>query len=414
MRALFVTPYLPFPPTAGNALRTWPLLRAAAQAFGADLLTFGDSLPAESVSEFARLELTCRLVPPVGRSRLTRLAHLPDPTQPDLVGRMWSPAMVDALVDMLTARPYEVLQVEGLELFSVVRRALERLPGTARRPALVYDAHNAEHQLQQRAYEIAMSTPRQWPAALYSLLQAAKLRRFERMVCRMVDRVIATSDVDRRALQRLADVDALVVPNAVDTEHYRPQPRPENGSPTLVFGGTMSYRPNVDAVCWFGAEVWPRIRRDVSDGRLLIVGRDPAPAVRHLASDEGIMVTGAVDDERSYYARADLFIVPMRFGGGARLKILQAMAMEIPVLSTTLGCEGIELPAEAVRLADDEERFAGAAVGLLRDESGRRALARAGRAAVVQRYDWSKVAEPAVDALASLAARHQPLAPPQE
>ena len=414
MRALFVTPYLPFPPTAGNALRTWPLLRAAAQRFGADLLTFGDALPEESASEFARLGLMCRLVPPSGRSRLTRLAHLPDPSQPDLVGRMWSPAMADALVDILSARDYEVLQIEGLELFLIVRRALDRLSSAARRPVLVYDAHNAEYQLQHRAFQIAMTTPRQWPAALYSLLQAAKLRRFEKSVCRMVDQVIAASDVDRRALQRLAGVDALVIPNAVDTEHYRPQPRTQNESPTLVFGGTMSYRPNVDAVCWFCAEIWPLVKRGVRDARLLIVGRDPAPAVLRLASDEGIIVTGAVDDERSYYARADLFIVPMRFGGGARLKILQAMAMEIPVLSTTLGCEGIDLPDEAVRLADNGERFAAAAVALLRDESGRRALARAGRAAVVQRYDWSRVAEPAVDALELLAARHRTLVPPKE
>lgn len=414
MRALFVTPYLPFPPTAGNALRTWPLLRAATQRFGADLLTFGESLPKEAAYEFARLDLSCRLVPPPGRSRLTRLAHLPDPRQPDLVGRMWSPAMVDSLVEMLTARRYDVLQIEGLELFSVVRSALERLPSAARRPALVYDAHNAEYQLQQRAFQIAISTPRQWPAALYSLLQAAKLRRFERRVCRMVDQVIATSDVDQCALRQLAGVDALVIPNAVDTERYQPQDRPRNESPTLVFGGTMSYRPNVDAVCWFCTEVWPLVRRELGNCRLIIVGRDPAPAVLGMASNEGIMVTGAVDDERPYYARADLFIVPMRFGGGARLKILQAMAMEIPVLSTTLGCEGINLPDDAIRLADGGERFAAAAVELLRDETGRRALARAGRDAVVRRYDWSRVAEPAVDALEMLAARHQPSVPPRE
>ncbi len=414
MRALFVAPYLPFPPTAGNALRTWPLLRAAAQRFGADLLTFGKGLPEEAATEFARLDLTCRLVPQVDRSRLTRLAHLPDPSQPDLVGRMWSPAMVDGLVDMLTGRPYEILQVEGLELFSTVRQALDRLPTAARRPALVYDAHNAEHQLQQRAAQIAVSTPRQWPVALYSLLQAAKLRRFERTVSRMADQVFAASEVDRRALQRLSGVDSLVIPNAVDIEHYRPQNRPGNESPTLVFGGTMSYRPNVDAMRWFCAEVWPLVRRDLGDCRLHIVGRDPTPAVLEMASNEGIMVTGAVDDERSYYALADLFIVPMRFGGGARLKILQAMAMEIPVLSTTLGCEGIDLPSEAIRLADDGERFAAATVALLRDEAGRGTLARAGRDAVVNRYDCYRVAEPAVDALERLAAGRQPQVPPKE
>ena len=414
MRALFVTPYLPFPPTAGNALRTWPLVRAASQRLGADLLTFGESLSDDVSSEFAGLGLTCRLVPPPERSRLTRLAHLPDPSQPDLVGRMWSPAMVEALVEMMTARRYDVLQIEGLELFSIVRVALERLPSAARHPALVYDAHNAEYQLQQRAFQIAISTPRQWPAALYSLLQAAKLRRFERRVCRMVDQVIAASEVDRLALKRLAGIDALVIPNAVDTEHYRPHALPRNDCPTLVFGGTMSYRPNVDAVCWFCTEIWPLVRRELGNCRLIIVGRDPAPAVVGLASNEGIMVTGAVDDERPYYARADLFIVPMRFGGGARLKILQAMAMEVPVLSTTLGCEGIDLPDEAIRVADDGGRFASAAVDLLRDETGRRALARAGRAAVVKSYDWSRVAEPAVDAIQSLTARHQSPVPPRE
>ena len=177
----------------------------------------------------------------------------------------------------------------------------------------------------------------------------------------------------------------------------------------------MSYRPNVDAASWFGAELWPLIRRELMGTAACSLS---AAIRRRRCSDwpQTRVSWSQVPSTTSgpTMLGRDLFIVPMRFGGGARLKILQAMAMEIPVLSTTLGCEGIDLPAEAIRLADDGERFAAAALDLLRDESGRRELARAGRAAVVHRYDWSSVAGPAVDALAALANRHKPLVPPKE
>ena len=270
---------------------------------------------------------------------------------------------------------------------------------------LVFDDHNAEYILQQRAFETDARQPRRWMGALYSLIQWQKLRRYEARVCRAFDRVVAVSPADAQALQRLVPgLEVTVVLNGVDTECYNDQFLMTNdqarighwdlviGHWSLVFTGKMDFRPNVDAVLWFCQEILPSIRRERPSVRFTIVGRDPHPRVLALARDPQVTVTGYVEDVRPYIAGAAVYVVPLRMGGGTRLKVLEAMAMGQAIVSTTLGCEGVVLtPGREAALADTAQEFAWRVVELLGDEGRRRSMGQQARRLVEARYDWRAI-----------------------
>jgi len=205
--------------------------------------------------------------------------------------------------------------------------------------------------------------------------------------------VVAVSEADRAALQRLVPgLDVTIVPNAVDVATYTSNDiQPSRLPPrSLIFTGKMDFRPNVDAVLWFCQEVLPQIRRKLPDARFYIVGQSPHRRVLRLADDPAVTVTGYVDDVRSYIAGACVYVVPLRIGGGTRLKVLEAMAMGKPIVSTSLGCEGFEglETGQELSLADTQDDFAQRVIELLGDASRREKLGQAARRFVEQRYDW--------------------------
>jgi glycosyltransferase involved in cell wall biosynthesis len=264
-----------------------------------------------------------------------------------------------------------------------------------RPPRLVFDEHNAEYVLQKRVFETDIGVPSRWPGAVYSFLQWQKLRRFEAWACRQVDAVTAVSDVDARALQRLVPgLDVAVVPNGIDVAMHAAYVAPRDALParSLVFTGTMDYRPNVDAVLWFVNSVYPLIQERVPDVRFYIVGRQPHPRLDPLRRRRGIVITGEVPDTRPYIAGADVYVIPLRSGGGTRFKVLEAMTLRRPIVSTTMGCDGFPVVSgrEAI-LADEPEAFAREVITLLADGNRREALGRAGFEFAASNYDWSAI-----------------------
>ncbi|MBI3287335.1 MAG: glycosyltransferase, partial [Chloroflexi bacterium] len=162
---------------------------------------------------------------------------------------------------------------------------------------------------------------------------------------------------------------------------------------SLVFTGKMDFRPNVDGVLWFFERVWPRVREQLPEARFVVVGRNPSPRLRALRVDPRAVVTGTVPDVRPYLRQAQLYVVPLRMGGGTRLKVLEAMAMGKPIVSTSLGCEGIDLiPGRELIVADRAEDFSQWVIDLWQDEWRRRELARRARQLVEERYDWRGIA----------------------
>jgi glycosyltransferase involved in cell wall biosynthesis len=226
--------------------------------------------------------------------------------------------------------------------------------------------------------------------------------------------VLAVSEADRDTFARLypgaATAPIHVVPTGVDTTFFAPaDASPEAASPrgsrSLIFTGSMDWLPNADAMLFFCRDILPLIRAEEPDVALSIVGRAPTPAVRRLAADHGVEVTGRVDDVRPYMREAAVYVVPLRIGGGTRLKIFEAMAMAKAVVSTAVGAEGLPVTGgEHLLLADEPRGFARAVVRLLRDLDRRRAIEQAARQLVVSQYDWSVVAGDLESALTRFAA----------
>ncbi len=227
--------------------------------------------------------------------------------------------------------------------------------------------------------------------------------RFERTALGRFDLVLAVSEADRDTFQRLYPdtlrTPAHVVQTGVDTAYFAPAAAPERRA-HLVFTGSMDWLPNEDGMQYFVRDILPRIRQVEPDATLSIIGRSPTPAVKRLADDAGIEVTGRVDDVRPHIAAGAVYVVPLRIGGGTRLKIFEAMAMGKAVVSTTVGAEGLPVtPGQNIVIADEPARFAQAVVHMIRDGDARRKIETEARRIVVERYDWAAVAQDFEDAL---------------
>jgi glycosyltransferase involved in cell wall biosynthesis len=266
--------------------------------------------------------------------------------------------------------------------------AVPNIPRAKEIPLVLFE-HNVEYMIWRR---LAALERRPVHRALLEI-EWRKVRRAERAACLRADLTIAVSEADRRELVRLAPRSRITaIPTGVDTTYFKPAGNPVTGN-RLVFTGSMDWYPNEDAVLYFGSQILPRIRAYMPDVSVTIVGRNPSAHLRASAERMGLNVTGTVDDVRPYMDEADVYIVPLRAGGGTRLKIFEALAMGKAVVSTTVGAEGLALmPGRDVCLADDPDEFAGAVIGLLDDAPRRRALGEAGRLLVETRYSWDRVA----------------------
>jgi glycosyltransferase involved in cell wall biosynthesis len=427
MKILFLTPQLPYPPQKGTALRNWGLISGLAKRHEVSVLSFLD--PGQSSDLDDALTATCRveIVEPPLRSLRTRLRDMLLTSKPDMALRLASDAYARRLADWLAREHFDVVHVEGIEMapyLDVIDKIYEPLrklrdaslaqssvvgddavslksasePSQGSRPLIVFDDHNCEYLLQKRTFLTDVRIPTRWLGAAYSFVQWQRLRRYEAQACRRADRVLAVSKADAAALRELVpDVEVTVVPNGIDTRMYTPTPAHAD-TQTLVFTGTMDFRPNVDAVLWFAREVLHKIGAQVADVRFLAVGQRPHRRLDVLRGNPAVELTGFVDDPRPYIADAAVYVVPLRMGGGTRFKILEALAMGKPVVSTTLGAEGFPvMHGRELLLADDPDAFAEAVVSLL-NEPGRGAkLGQAGRAFVEARYDW-RVIVPLVEA----------------
>jgi glycosyltransferase involved in cell wall biosynthesis len=256
---------------------------------------------------------------------------------------------------------------------------------------MVLFQHNVEAAIWERHAQVASHPVKR----LYMREQWRRMRAFEGRECRRFDKVIAVSREDRDALARaygLSDVEE--VPTGVATEFFRPGRAVARNGNEIVFTGSMDWLPNEDAVAWFAEAILPRIRAHVPDAQFTIVGRTPSQPVRELArTHRGITVTGSVPDVRPYMERAAVFVIPMRVAGGTRLKVYEAMGMEIPMVSTTIGIEGLPIRHDAELLvADEPEAFAAAVVRLLREPAlGARLAGNAARR-VRAEFGWYEVA----------------------
>ncbi len=389
MHLLFLTSQMPYPPHAGGALRAYGLISGlGAAGYTIDLITFvaaggGESDPTP-LSDLCEKIVTVPLPPRSGRDRLRDALFT---NHADMVQRFASPEFARALTALVTARAYDLAMIEGLEMspyLPILKQHVKKV---------VYDALNAEYDLQRLIYQVDRRNLTRLHAALYSLIQWRRLERVERSVCQMADAVVAVSDLDASLLQKLAPTTRLaVVPNGIYTAEYLPAPTKQLalGNAPLLFTGTMDYRPNVDAMVWFTESVLSEIRSAVPDARLFIVGNRPHPRLAGIRGRGDVEITGFVQDVAPFLHSAAVYVAPLRMGSGTRLKLLQAMAAGCAIVSTRIGAMGLDVTSgREMILADDAGGFASAVTMLLRDPERRRAMGVAAQKLVCERYDWS-------------------------
>ncbi len=392
MRILWLNASLLLPLDKGGRLRTWHLMRHLARRHRITYLSFADQqLPAAQRDDMS--EVCAELVtvpreerPKAGLPFYASVARsLFDPV-PYAVGQYRSRAYREAVTRELTKTAYDRIVCDFLV-------PAINTPKHAGVPSVLF-THNVEAEIWRRHAE----TERGWLKKRLFRSQWRRMSRFEARTLARFDRILAVSEVDRTTLQTLyADVMGAkpisVIPTGVDTAYFAGvQGEPANAR-NLVFIGSMDWLPNVDGVTYFAHDVLPRIRQAEPGVTFTIVGRAPTTAVRQLTEIPGIQVTGRVEDIRPFLGEAAVNVVPLRIGGGTRLKIFEAMAAGRATVSTSVGAEG--LPTEDGRhllLADDPGAFADAVVTLLRQPARRRALEAEARALVTWQYDWSAAA----------------------
>jgi glycosyltransferase involved in cell wall biosynthesis len=412
-KILVLTPQFPYPPQQGTTIRNYNLIAGLARRHEVHLLSFGDPDNDSRGTPVDDLCQTVHVVQPPHRTMGQRVKGLLFSRLPDMAQRLPSAEFGAALRQIMERAEPDVVEVEGIELAQYLFQASE-LRGDRARPLLVFDDHNAEYVLQQRAFETdvrqlwpfgadrqsqqGILRARRWIGAAYSFIQWRRLRGYERRACRTADRVVAVSETDAAVLRNLVpNLEPAIVPNGVDIDFYTAafEPLAESERPgrkDLVFTAKMDFRPNVDAVLWFVQEVLPLIRQESPETRFWAVGKNPDARLAPLSEDPGVRVTGWVDDQRPYIAAAAVYVIPLRIGGGTRLKVLEAMAMSKATVSTTLGCEGFELePGRELVIADTPAEFAAKVLALLRDPERRQALGKAAYQFAASTYDWSMI-----------------------
>lgn len=297
------------------------------------------------------------------------------------------PALQPALDRVLGQKHFDVV---NLEFPYLAHYRLRGSPAGTVPPPLAIDAHDVAWNIARQFARTAPSLTRR----IHAGINWRKLRREELAGFRTADGVYTCSVADRQRV--LADVPGArtaVIPNAADVDHYQPRPSdPPSDGRTVVYFGLLATIPNVDAVHWFVREIWPRILAARPDARCRIIGKGPPPSVQALAGPS-IEISGFVPDLRPHLASAAALVVPLRLGSGTRLKIVEGMAMARPIVSTTLGAEGIDaVPDRDILIADDPAGFAAAVLRLLQEPALGVRLGRAGRELAVARYAWSTAA----------------------
>ena len=406
MNVLVVSRCLPLPLHHGDRLILHHLLRTLGRrGHELDVLAFSlDGRDAAELPAARQLARSVDLVPEQPRSPARYLRRLLTGA-PRSPRQCWSPAMAAAIQERLIARRYDLVHFfGGIQVY-------EFGPLAAGRPRIIvpYESHGL---LLERAAAAATGIG----ARLRLRAALAVTRRFERTMYRGFDRVVLVSEVDAGYLRRLApDLPLVVIPNGVDAEHFTPRAAGD-GLPTLIFVGNFDYGPNQLAATSLVREVLPAVRAAVPEARLTLVGADPPPSIQRLAGD-GVTVTGWVSDIRPYLAAATCFVSPLTQGAGIRNKILEALAMEVPVVATPLSCDGIGVnPRRDVLLGDTPPALARQVVALLGNTALRQRVGAAGRALVTREHSWDAVASryetlyaeitgPARDAVTSRRAR---------
>jgi polysaccharide biosynthesis protein PslH len=386
MRILWIKTELLHPVDKGGRIRSYQMLRSLMRRHHITYLCLDDGSAAPDARVRAREYAHEVVTVPFQPARKGGLAYLAD-----LFGNLFSP------VPYIVARFHSAalrLQVERLAATSDLVVCDFLMPSINVADDLPAPSVLFQHNVEALIWQRRASVPQNPVQRAYMRLQWRRVRQYEAAQCRRFAHVVAVSAADAELMRREYGVDSVShVETGVDCEYFSAAPAARRTG--LVFVGSMDWMPNADGIRWFAAEVFPQIRASLPQTTLTVVGREPAAALRQLATaDSGITVTGTVPDVRPYVERAAVSVVPLRIGGGTRLKIYEAMAMGSPVVATTIGAEGLPVRHdEHLLIADGVAAQAAAVLELLRNPARAERLAGNALRFVRQHCSWDGVAE---------------------
>jgi glycosyltransferase involved in cell wall biosynthesis len=388
MRVLFLSQVLPYPLDAGPKMRSYFVLRHLAQNHEVTLLTFVRATDTpEAVAHLAEFCHAVHTVP-MQRNRLRDTKFLVQSLftgQPFLILRDHVPAMAAKIREMVRSEQFEMIHADQLWMAPYALIAQKVSP----QARLVLDQHNAVYLIPRRLAEADSNPIKQ----RFLAREARRLMLFEPEICRHFDHVVWVTGEDRQAVNSLPAPSSngyrpsTVIPICVNPTQIQPFERPQK-SYRITFLGGLHWPPNAQGVLWFAKHVFPQVRAQIPEARLIIIGKNPPAGL----TGEGIEVTGYVADPLPYLAEAGVFIVPLHAGGGMRVKILDAWSWGLPVVSTTVGAEGIKVHHEHnILQADTSEAFANAVVRIFSEPLLAQKLGQNGRKTVLEQYDWQAI-----------------------
>jgi polysaccharide biosynthesis protein PslH len=387
VKVLLLTQVLPYPPDSGPKVKTWNVLKYLARNHEVTLVSF---IRGDQSAEVRHLKKYCSAIHTVPMSReawrdgwfmiqslVTR--------HPYLMVRDERTAMHQMIKQVTTQTQFDIVHADQLNMAQYA----ERVMGAAK----ILDAHNALWLLYKRLWETMTPGPKKWLLGRDWRL----LKQYEGEICRRFDGLLTVSKEDKGALQEAAaqSLDATVIPIAIDTDEVVKVHRSAEADHILHIG-TMFWPPNIDGILWFLHEIFPIIRARRPKTSFDLVGAKPPPEIMAFnRNGSGVNVTGYVVDPTSYYESTGVMIVPLRAGGGMRVKILNALAQGFPIVSTTLGCEGIDVEVgRHLLVADTAESFAEATLGLLENKKLAHELGHNGRQLIQSTYDYRAACRP--------------------
>jgi glycosyltransferase involved in cell wall biosynthesis len=387
LKILWVKANKILPAHSGGAIRSYQILRRLASHHTLVFFSYYDGDPDIEYEEELGRQFPGAVCLCTGKRGLNSigggldyLARLGSPI-PYAVSRFKSSRIQQRLNTWFEEKAFDVAVCDFLD-------AAVNFPGVLTIPTILFQ-HNVESEIWRRR---ALTERNPAKRRLYRF-EFEKMLNYEQSVVGKFHHIIAVSEHDRRLMSEWGDPSRIsVVPTGVDLQQYRPGPSSRESGPLVVFTGAMDWEPNVDAVEYFCREMWPTIRAKVPAARFRIVGRNPGWRVQRLASGS-VEVTGPVVSVVDHLEESTVVVVPLRVGGGARLKIYEAMATGKAVVSTTVGAEGLDVHhGRDIVLADDPLAFAEAVALLLKDAELRRRYGHAA-AALAGKYDWAVIGD---------------------
>ena len=378
MNILLLAPNPPYPPNSGAKIRNFNLIKIISKYHNISVLFL---VRPNEIKDVLGLEKYCDVYPLQFQTKKNgRLKSLLSWDPYETMLSCYSPKIQEQVSHIINHNNFQVLHVESL-LMSTYVKNITTIPK-------VYDAHNIESDILYRTFINKFSIK-----SVLTFIDYLKNKKYEKDTIRSFDACISVSENDGKRLGAMGAKNLMMLPNCVDLDYFYPIER-KDFSPKIVFTGLMNWYPNVDAVKSFCRNAYPVLKEKIPQIKFYMVGRNPVSTLQELEKHNDIFITGEVPDVRPFISNSDVCIVPLRIGGGTRLKILEYFAMEKPVISTSIGAEGIDVvDGKHLIIEDDISKFPDRINELLNDPEYARYIAKNGRKLVEEKYSWSQYGE---------------------